>query len=305
MAELPVIMAGLRPHVHAKINGADVQFLADSGAFYSVISPGSAATLGLSPKAQNDGIVMRGVNGEAEFGVAMVKTFTLVGLDIPNVEFIVGGSRVGEGAVGVLGQNIWSLADVEYDLAHGVIRLMAPHDCKGRALAYWAGDKPFSAMDISIADEQGQHTSGAAFINGHRVKVAFDTGAATSVVHLRAASRTGIDVRGPNVVDAGYSGGFGSRRVHDWIAPVADFKVGDEQISHTRLRLGDFQTLDADMLLGADFFLSHRVYVSNSQHRMYFTYNGGPVFNLDVDKIEDAKPQVPAAPPQPVEKHER
>jgi tetratricopeptide (TPR) repeat protein len=34
------------------------------------------------------------------------------------------------------------------------------------------------------------------------------------------------------------------------------------------------------MLLGADFFLSHHVYVANSQHRLYFTYNGGPVFNL-------------------------
>ncbi|HET9329219.1 MAG TPA: tetratricopeptide repeat protein, partial [Steroidobacteraceae bacterium] len=35
-----------------------------------------------------------------------------------------------------------------------------------------------------------------------------------------------------------------------------------------------------DMLVGADFFLSHRIYVSNSQHKLYFTYNGGPVFDL-------------------------
>ena len=34
------------------------------------------------------------------------------------------------------------------------------------------------------------------------------------------------------------------------------------------------------MLVGADFFLSHRVFVSNSQHKLYLTYNGGPVFNL-------------------------
>jgi tetratricopeptide (TPR) repeat protein len=34
------------------------------------------------------------------------------------------------------------------------------------------------------------------------------------------------------------------------------------------------------MLIGADFFLSHRVYVATSQHRLYFTYNGGAVFNL-------------------------
>jgi tetratricopeptide (TPR) repeat protein len=34
------------------------------------------------------------------------------------------------------------------------------------------------------------------------------------------------------------------------------------------------------MLIGADFYLSHRIYVATSQHKLYFTYNGGPVFNL-------------------------
>jgi hypothetical protein len=32
------------------------------------------------------------------------------------------------------------------------------------------------------------------------------------------------------------------------------------------------------MLLGADFLRAHRVYVAHSQRRMYFTYEGGPVF---------------------------
>jgi tetratricopeptide (TPR) repeat protein len=39
------------------------------------------------------------------------------------------------------------------------------------------------------------------------------------------------------------------------------------------------------MLLGFDFFLSHRVYVANSQHKVYFTYNGGPVFRLDLAQV--------------------
>jgi len=34
------------------------------------------------------------------------------------------------------------------------------------------------------------------------------------------------------------------------------------------------------MLLGSDFFVSHHVFVANSQHKLYVTYNGGPVFNL-------------------------
>ena len=35
---------------------------------------------------------------------------------------------------------------------------------------------------------------------------------------------------------------------------------------------------DPDMLLGIDYFLSHRLYVSRSQRRIYATWNGGRVF---------------------------
>ena len=44
--------------------------------------------------------------------------------------------------------------------------------------------------------------------------------------------------------------------------------------------------LDADMLLGADFFLSHRVYMASKQDKIYFTYNGGPVFDLREDQAK-------------------
>src|SRR5581483_11340112 len=36
-----------------------------------------------------------------------------------------------------------------------------------------------------------------------------------------------------------------------------------------------------DMLLGSDFFLAHHIYVAYSQDKLYFTYNGGVVFDLN------------------------
>jgi hypothetical protein len=62
------------------------------------------------------------------------------------------------------------------------------------------------------------------------------------------------------------------------LAPFSSFKVGDEEIRNPRLRVGDTRE-GTDMLLGADFFLSHRIFVSNEQRKVYFTYNGGPVFS--------------------------
>ena len=78
------------------------------------------------------------------------------------------------------------------------------------------------------------------------------------------------------------------------------FKFGDEEIKNTRMQIGGIELSDSDMLLGADFFLSHHVYVSNSQNMIYFTYNGGSVFNLTAPVRTPDRPQAapgdPAAP---------
>jgi tetratricopeptide (TPR) repeat protein len=61
------------------------------------------------------------------------------------------------------------------------------------------------------------------------------------------------------------------------------------------LRFADYQLGDVDMLIGPDFFLSHRIYVANSRQKLYFTYNGGPVFNL-THLSHGAAPGAPAPP---------
>ena len=52
---------------------------------------------------------------------------------------------------------------------------------------------------------------------------------------------------------------------------------------------------DTDMLIGADFFLSHRIYVASSQRKLFFTYNGGPVFNLGAPAPSKTAAEPPAA----------
>jgi tetratricopeptide (TPR) repeat protein len=42
------------------------------------------------------------------------------------------------------------------------------------------------------------------------------------------------------------------------------------------------------MLLGTDFFLAHHVYVAYSQNKLYFTYNGGVVFDLNARRPAQA-----------------
>jgi tetratricopeptide (TPR) repeat protein len=239
-----------------------------------------ANQLKLSEEPAPFGLIMRGVGGSVTPSVATVQKLNIDGVDIPRIQFIVGGGEAGDDAAGVLGQNFWGVADVEYDLANGVIRLARPEGCGDRALAYWAASLPLSRVNLAT-DARDFHLSHAYIrVNGVRLKALLDTGASTSFLTFAAAKRAGIDPNGPDTKSNGFTRGFGRSPVKTRIAPVDLLEIGDEKIEHTHLRLGDTDLSGEDMLLGADFFLSHRIYVANGQGRLYFTYNGGPVFDL-------------------------
>jgi len=300
LAEMPVTMSGTRPLVQSKINGVDATFLADSGAFHSLISTANALQYGLKLYPAPFGFELHGIGGATDAQLTTVKTFTLLGTDLHNIVFVVGGSEVGNGAVGLIGQNVLRFEDVEFDLAGGAIRLFKTAGCGGANLAYWGAGKPISVITIDPATQQETAIVGSAYVNGVRIRVLFDTGAARSFLSLAAAARAGIKVDSPGVTIGGRSRGVGRRTVASWIATVASFKIGDEEIRNTRLRIGDTNLGEADMLLGADFFLSHRVYVAKHLNRLFFTYNGGPVFNLNQPPSEAETAQAAAGAPPSV-----
>ncbi|MGP8227807.1 MAG: aspartyl protease family protein [Steroidobacteraceae bacterium] len=281
IVDLPVTMHSLRPTIPVKINDRDAKFVLDSGAFYSLMSSATAAEYHLKLTPAPFGFWITGIGGSAEAKIATVKEFTLAGIAIKNVEFLVGGSEVAA-YEGLLGQNFLQNFDVEYDLASGAIRLFRTEACEHTILAYWL--KPgqdYSAMHIDAIDRADPHTIGVAYVNGQRIRVAFDTGAFTSLLTARAAARAGIKPDSAGVVEAGYSGGVGRGRVKTYIARFDSFKIGDsEEIKNARLRFADLDLKFADLLLGADFFVSHRIFVANREHTLYLSYNGGPVFDL-------------------------
>jgi tetratricopeptide (TPR) repeat protein/predicted aspartyl protease len=286
VGELPITMAGLRPLITAQINGKDAQFVLDSGAFFSVMSAATATEFDL--KVTPFGLKMVGIGGVSVTSVTAVKEFGLMGFTFRNAEFLVGGSEVG--ASGVLGQNLLSRFDVEYDLAKGVARLFRTENCETSFLAYWISQgQAYSSVEINKIESRNPHTIGVAYVNGKQIRALFDTGAPTSALSLKAAERAGIKVDSPGVKAFGYARGFGRGLVKQYIAVFPSFKLGDgEEIKNTRLRIADINLNDAEMLIGADFFLSHRVFVSNSQRKLYLTYNGGPVFNLTGTTAEES-----------------
>jgi tetratricopeptide (TPR) repeat protein/predicted aspartyl protease len=292
IAELPVTMVGMKALVPAKINGADAQFVLDSGAFYSIITPAAATEfkLHLGPAPYN--LQVRGIGGSAPASVATVDVFTIAGARLRDLQFVVAGGEVGAGAAGALGQNILRLADTEYDFANGVVRLWRPHNCGSDMLAYWAKSQPYSVVKIDWTTFGSPHIIGTGSLNGHNLRVVFDSGSARSMVTLRAAEQAGFNPAGPDVLSSGLLRGVGPQPAKAWVSTFSSFKLGDEEVRNARLTVADTRLFGVDMLLGADFFLSHRIYIAISQNKLYFTYNGGPIFNFSAPSRQPS-----AAPP--------
>jgi tetratricopeptide (TPR) repeat protein/predicted aspartyl protease len=296
LAELPVTLSDERPTIPVAINGKDAVVFIDTGAFFSTLTPEAVARYGLRKSGLPPGLRVTGIGGDANMSAATAKAFTFAGVPFHNVDFLVSEKGDSSGVAGMIGQNLIGKVDVEYDLANGVVRLFEPKGCGDTALAYWATEG-YSMVPLVVSDDPLGGATAVVGVNGIKIKAEFDTGSPTSMISTEAAARAGV--KSPAAASHGYSEGVGLRSyMREWIGPVEDFKLGDEEIKHTQLRFGDMKMDDdEDMLIGLDFFMSHRVFVSNSQHKLYFTYNGGPVFSTVLADAGDAKPAISTTSP--------
>ncbi|HVX03793.1 MAG TPA: aspartyl protease family protein [Rhodanobacteraceae bacterium] len=283
---LSVEMIGERPTTLVKVNGAVTRFAIDTGAWFNFMSRANADALGLRPVPAPFGFRMGGVGGSAAAEVATIKDLGFLDTDLHRVDFVVGGSDAGEGS---LGANLLDFADLELDLAHGKVTLFKPDGCRKAALAYWVKDGgTYNVADLHPSVNPSDRRSFVdVTIDGKTVRALLDSGALATLLDRRAAERVGIDLHGPGVKPGGRIGGIGARTYQSWIVPIDTFSVGTETIQHSEMLVmdGNFGDGSTDMVLGVDFMLAHRMYIANSQRKLYFTYNGGRVFSLDTASI--------------------
>ena len=292
--QLPVKMVGSRPIATIGINGTQVPLLVDTGAFYSMLTEAAASQLHLRTRALPDGFRITGFTGSIQARLTKVEKVQLANGTIPDVEFITGLNEVGGGAMGVLGRNFLSVTDSEFDLAHGMIRLVLPTgDCDDTNMAYWADDASTNVVPIASLRDRSNAFLVNVSVNGDKVKALLDTGAPESTLMLSTARSAGI--KESEMTPSYVVGGGGSGHAKSWFANVETIDVGGERIRHNKLEVVDTDWVEQGVILGVDYFLSHRIFVAKSQNRLYATWNGGAIFGRnaaapadDVAKAADA-----------------
>jgi hypothetical protein len=90
--------------------------------------------------------------------------------------------------------------------------------------------------------------------------------------------------------------GLANTAIQTAIAVFPTLTVGQETVKNVKLQIADLFSKNTvtktgsmipqavmanpDMIIGADFFMAHRIYVARSQGKIYFTYKGGQIFQL-------------------------
>jgi len=286
IAEWPVSLQNGLPIIEGRINGKPVGVLLDTGAYASLITKPSAEKLDLLTRATPEVVI--GVGGRSQVLMTRLEELTIAGSTRKGLRVRVGGERAIPGVDFILGDDFFRVVDMEFDYAKGVIRLWQAIDCHGQSLAYWGG-----AHQLPIEGE-GKIVLPVK-VNGRDAHALLDSGASASAVSLPFAERVGIRVGGPEIAPGGCTTGLGADAVRQWIARFDSIEVGNQVIRDARLRIADYMPELAygsrvmpEVILGTDFLKAHRVYVSRSQRKAYFTYQGGLIFpstpHLDCDE---------------------
>lgn len=271
------------PVIEGEINNQKVGILLDTGAERSVITRSAAARLMLerydATASRMYVIADRPIEAvkidDLRIGSARRSNWAV--LLAPQHDF---GADIGV----ILGKDFFSNVDLELDFPNRAVRLFQAKNCAGASLAYWAKG---AASEVAL--ESGSPTFIVA-VNGRPLRARFDTGTPVSAMTAVDAARFGVTTKSAGAERAGCTLGVGRKPVDYWSAPFESVAIGNEVIRNPRLRFGDlfkeaapFDDLP-QMVLGVDFLLAHRVYIAQSQRKLYFTYTGGKVFPAEAAK---------------------
>jgi hypothetical protein len=260
---IPIKMTGARPQVsngapmvEVKVNGKTGHFLLNSSSAVNQISTKFASSQKLaSTKASN-------------LDIYTAPKFELAGAALNNAQFI-GANNLGDSTDGVIGQTILGQLDAEYDLAGGRVILAKAEGCEKSNMAYWAKDGDlFWEMPLVSPATGIPLTETVILVNGVKLTALLDTASSYSVITQAAAEKAGVKTTDSNVQPLRGSPGR-------WLGAFT-VNVGGEEMKNAPLEISPAKEDYYDVLIGADYFLTHHLYVSNGQKKIYATRAGFP-----------------------------
>ena len=305
-ASLPLKIENGRLFVPGNVGEHPVEYLVDLGAPNTLLQAAGRA-YGITPDNFRS-LPLRAIMGDAEKQASLGPDADHnVALSVDRLPMRLAGSLANFGSaekVATLGMDFFAHYDVEFDAAHGTLNLFTPKGCESAKLAYWTKRYVTADMVANITRPLNvepytvynfPHIQIRVKVNGHDMLAAIDTGYKDTALSLAAANTVGLDTDKLPETDAAQDvfDGYSTRA---WLGTVDTVALGTEAVSAAKIRarsfrppvgstpvhtgnlVGNTQNFGDDMVLGADFLIGHRVLVSYSQNKVYFSPAEGQTF---------------------------
>lgn len=275
-AAVPLQLAGTAVLAPVVVNGISGTFIVDTGAALTSVTPDAVGHFGLTLDEWTSS-TMRGVGGierrrnadprSVELGGVALHRRSLAGdatLRVTTMpRSLVGGRQID----GLLGRDFLSLFDLDLDLARRALTLYEVRGCVGRFLPW---TEPYWSVAIENPAENALVVP--LLIDGVPLRALLDSGAGRTTVTARGMARLGLGIERLQADPSGLISGVGSHTVTVWQHKFHDLRIGDQTIANPVYLVAPIQLQPvSDMLLGADWLLGRRVWISFATHQLFAT----------------------------------
>lgn len=256
--------------VPAAIQGHPIRMLVDTGAYSSTLQQTTADALGLKYE-----VSAKGGRGRIFGNIKMrrfvtVKDFTIGNLKADGISFMLmpPDERLQGAHDGLLGGNVLTKYDVDFDFANGKMNLFLPHRCPGKVVYWTADDDAVAKVPFRL---KGQHIIIKLMLDGKEVEATLDTGATMSIMDMETyMPKYGLTPDSPGVMRRGgadnpyprYSYTFKELSLPGVTVKNPSLTFVSQKYSHND---------DYNMLLGMDVLRQLHLYIAYSEKMLYIT----------------------------------
>lgn len=269
-ASLPIMLDGAnRNTVPATIEGKDVRLLVDTGATATLMRESLADELKLNyeiAKRWERHRIFGGINVNK---FVNVKDFRLGKLQASGIPFMLvpQEERVLKGEDGILGGNVLTQYDVDFDFANAKMNMFLPHRCSGQAV-YWTQDESAIAKVPFIYDN---HIRVEVLVDGKKIKATLDTGASTTVLDTEEfMPQFGLTPSSPGMTTTSPPGAENPRYSYTF----KTLSFGGVTVQNPKVTFVSSKTSkvhDYNMLIGMDVLRNLHLYVAYKEKMLFIT----------------------------------
>jgi predicted aspartyl protease len=256
VADLQAAITADGIQVITKVNRVDTPLIVDTGAELTVITSATVKSLLLAGSrltaSQLVGIGGTVTNADVyaalQLGTDDVQQRFAVA-DVPNVKGLIGGDLLSD-------------YDVEFDLPDGRVRLWKASRCGINDLP-WSGPRTMLPAQVTWRNQLVL----TVLLDGKPVSALVDSGSSLNLLQTGAARRVGVTTLLADPIEyvRGIDGSVIGVRLHTFLT----MDIGANRVTAPRIGVGESQFQHPEMILGRDYLRSRRMWISYQTERVF------------------------------------